>query len=134
MLKYVHKHRDDDDERTSTLPSEEREMKQVNTLGKTVAGLLTFGFASIITAEMLQSVNVPNWGDYGFIGAVLLFIAFAVLLGTVFRLEVLPAMDASSTLTGLLMAFIYVPAALLMGGLFALFIFLTYLAYRGESA
>ena len=106
----------------------------MNILGKTIAGLFTFGFASIVTAEMLQLGNVPNWGDYEFVGAVIVFIALAALLGAVFGLEVLPAMDVSSALTGLLMAFIYIPAALLMGGLFVLFIVLTYLAYRGEDA
>ena len=106
----------------------------MNILGRTIAGLFTFGFASIVTAEMLQLANVPDWGDYAFIGAVLVFIALAALVGAVFGLEVLPAMDVSSALTGLLMGFFYVPAALLMVGLFVLFIILTYLAYRGEGA
>jgi hypothetical protein len=106
----------------------------LNVLGRTIAGLFTFGFASIVTAEMLQSVDVPNWGDYEFIGTVLVFVAFAVLLGEVFGLEVLPAMDVSSALTGLLMAFIYFPAALLMGGIFVLSIILTYFVYGGGDA
>jgi len=107
-------------------------MMILNYVGRAITGLFTLGLASILTAEMLQFANVPDWGNYASIGAVLIFIALAVLLGAVFEIAILPALDISSALTALLMFYVYMPAALVMVGLFALFVVITFLAYLGE--
>jgi len=99
-------------------------------IGKAITGLFAIGFASILAAEMLESVNVPYWGNYAYIGAIVFFVALAALLGSVFGTGILASMDFASGLTAMLMWFIYVPASIMMGVLFALLLFLSYLRFK----
>jgi len=99
-------------------------------VGKAITGLFAVGFASILAAEMLESVNVPYWGNYAYIGAIVIFVALAALLGSVFGTGILASMDFASGLTTLLMWFIYFPASIMMGVLFALLLLLSYINFR----
>jgi len=82
-----------------------------------LATLLLIGAAFIGASLLLQQFSVSDWSSFASIGGILLFSFFAILIGAVTR-SLSAALIGSAALTALVMVFVLVPFAIVMGAVF----------------
>lgn len=87
-------------------------------LSEALGRLLVVALAFIGAGWLLGQVGYANWGSITSIGGVLLFAFIAIVVGILSKSLAL-SVGSASGITGLLMAYVYVPFAVLMVVIFA---------------
>ena len=71
-----------------------------------LAKLAAFAVSMISFALAFKYANFQNWEIYAFIGGAVLFFVIAVIIGSVFTLELVPSLLISALITAFIMVFI----------------------------
>ena len=95
-----------------------------------VTKLAGFAISSISIALLFKQLNLEGWETSAFIGGAVLFVVLAIVLGGVFKIDILPALLVSSLLTAFIFVFISTSFAIIMGMIAAL-IFLILVLVEG---